>query len=82
MLSVKVGSGHRISLPNEARRRLGIQPGDRLTVEIVDDSLVLRLWPERSSERMAGIGRHLADGNDPVGRIRRERERWDAERGG
>jgi hypothetical protein len=61
---------------------LGIHAGDRLTVQVVDDSLVLRLRPERPSERMAGIGRHLADPVDPVDRIRRERDEWDADRGG
>ena len=82
MLSVKVSSKQQISLPSEARRRLGIHAGDRLTVQVVDDALVLRLRPERPSERMAGIGRHLADGTDPVERIRRDRAEWDADRGG
>ncbi len=77
MLSVKVSSKHQISLPSEARRRLGIEPGDRLTVEVLDDSLVLRHRPARPSERMAGLGRHIWDGIDPVERIRRVRdEEW------
>ncbi|MFI5227050.1 MAG: AbrB/MazE/SpoVT family DNA-binding domain-containing protein [Candidatus Limnocylindrales bacterium] len=82
MLSIKVSSDQRISLPGEARRRLGILAGDRLTVQVVDDTLVRRLLSERLLPRMAGIGRHLADGSDPVERIRLEREAWDAERGG
>jgi AbrB family looped-hinge helix DNA binding protein len=81
MLSVKVSSKQQISLPSEARRRLGIKAGDRLTVQVVDDSLVLRVRPERPSQRMAGIGRHLADGMDPVERIRHERDEWDSDRG-
>jgi AbrB family looped-hinge helix DNA binding protein len=81
MLSVKVSSKQQISLPSEARRRLGIHPGDRLTVQVVDDTLVLRRRPERPSERMAGIGRHIWDGVDPVERIRRMRDEWDDQRG-
>jgi AbrB family looped-hinge helix DNA binding protein len=78
MLSVKVSSKNQISLPSEARKRLGIQPGDRLTVEIRDDALVLA--PRRkASERMRGIGRHIWDGIDPVERIRRERDTDEAE---
>lgn len=78
MVSVKVSTKHQISLPSEARRRLGIKAGDRLTVEVVEDTLVLRRRPERPSERMAGIGRHIWDGVDPVERIRKMRdEAWD-----
>jgi AbrB family looped-hinge helix DNA binding protein len=78
MVSVKVSTKQQISLPSEARRRLGIKAGDRLTVEVVEDTLVLRRRPERPSERMAGIGRHIWDGVDPVERIRKIRdEEWD-----
>ena len=80
--SVKVSTKQQISVPSEARRRLGIHAGDRLTVEISDDAIILRRRPERPSERMAGIGRHIADGVDPVERIRALRDEWDAERGG
>ena len=82
MLSVKVSSKQQISVPSEARRALGIQAGDRLTVEVVGDAMVLRRRPERPSQRMAGIGRHIADGVDPVERIRTTRDEWDSERGG
>jgi AbrB family looped-hinge helix DNA binding protein len=82
MVSVKVSTKHQISLPSEGRRRLGIKAGDRLTVEVVDDTLVLRRRPDRPSERMAGIGRHIWDGVDPVERIRRMRDEWDEQRGG
>ena len=78
MLSAKVSSKKQINLPSEARRQLGIEPGDRLTIEIVDDSLVLRRRPDRPSERLAGIGRRVWDGVDPVERIRRIRDQeWD-----
>jgi AbrB family looped-hinge helix DNA binding protein len=78
MVSVKVSTKQQISLPSEARRRLGIKAGDRLTVEVVDDTLILRRRPDRPSERLAGIGRHIWDGVDPVERIRKMRdEEWD-----
>jgi len=74
MLSVKVSSKNQISLPSEARKRLGIEPGERLTVEIRNEQLILRRRPARASERMRGIGRHVWDGIDPAERIRRERD--------
>ena len=73
MLSVKVSSKHQVSLPSEARRRLGIEAGDRLSVEIVDATLVLRRRPKRASERLWGLGRGLY-GPDPVAFVREIRD--------
>ncbi|MBA2569775.1 MAG: AbrB/MazE/SpoVT family DNA-binding domain-containing protein [Chloroflexi bacterium] len=80
MQSVKVSSKHQISLPSEARRRLGIEPGDRLSVEVADDALVLRVRPDRPSERLRGLGRESWGGLDPVAHVRGLREQSEAER--
>jgi AbrB family looped-hinge helix DNA binding protein len=77
VLSAKVSSKNQISIPSEARRRLGIVPGDRLSVEIVDEAMVLRRRPERASERLWGIGRGLY-GPDPVTFVREIRDELEA----
>jgi AbrB family looped-hinge helix DNA binding protein len=77
MLSAKVSSKNQISIPSEARRRLGIEPGDRLSVEIIDDTMVLRRRPQRASERMWGIGRGLY-GPDPVTFVHEIRDELEA----
>ena len=77
MLSAKVSTKHQISIPSEARRKLGIEPGDRLTVEIRDDSLVLRVRPAKPSERLRGIGRGVWQGKDPVEFVRALRDESD-----
>jgi hypothetical protein len=41
--SILIHSGSWISLPADARAHLAITTGDQLTVEVVDDALVLRL---------------------------------------
>jgi AbrB family looped-hinge helix DNA binding protein len=71
MLSVKVSTKHQIVVPSEARRRLGVLPGDRLTVEILDDAIVLRRRNASAVERLRGI----AEGKgwyepDPVSYVR------------
>jgi AbrB family looped-hinge helix DNA binding protein len=81
MLTVKVSSKQQISLPSAVRRRLGIKAGDRLTVDVLDDAMVLRRRPDKASDRMRGIGRHIWDGVDPVDRIRSDRQAWDERRG-
>jgi AbrB family looped-hinge helix DNA binding protein len=77
VLSVKVSTKNQIVVPSEARHRLGIEPGDRLTVEITTDTLVLRRRPERASERLWGIGRGLY-GPDPVTFVREIRDELEA----
>jgi len=74
MLSVKVSTKNQIALPSAARRQLGIEPGDRLSVEVTADALVLRLRPARASDRLRGLGAEAWRGIDPVGHVRRLRE--------
>ena len=74
MLSVKVSSKHQISVPSEARRRLAIAAGDRLTIEIRGDEMILRRRPGKASERLRGLGSHVWDGIDPVAYVRELRD--------
>jgi AbrB family looped-hinge helix DNA binding protein len=76
VLSAKVSTKHQISIPSEARRRLGIEPGDRLIVEIRDDSIILSR-PRRASERLRGLGSGIWQGVDPVQYVRQLRGEWE-----
>lgn len=80
MPSVKVSSKHQVSLPSDARRRLGIQAGDRLSIEVTSDALVLRVRPARPSERLRGLGREAWRGVDAVEQVRAIREQADPRR--
>lgn len=66
MLSIKVSSKHQVSIPSVARRELGIEAGDRLSVELSDDAMILRRRPARPSERLRGLGKDVWRGVDPV----------------
>jgi AbrB family looped-hinge helix DNA binding protein len=77
MLSVKVSTKHQIVVPSEARHALGIGAGDRLTVEVTPDSIVLRPRPRRASERLRGLGSDMWHGIDPVEYVRDLRREWD-----
>ena len=80
VLSTKVSSRNQISIPSEARRRLGIEPGDRLSVEITDEAMVLRRRPQLASDRLWGIaaGKGWYE-PDPVTFVRELRDEWEAE---
>jgi AbrB family looped-hinge helix DNA binding protein len=75
--SIKVSTKHQVSLPSAARRRLGIEPGDRLSVEVRGDALILRRRPHLPSERLRGLGREVWQGVDPVGYVRTLRDESD-----
>ena len=77
MLSTKVSTKHQISLPSEARKKLGIRPGDRLTVEVVEDALVLRIRAPRPSDRLRGVARGYYGGEDAVAYVRNLRDEFE-----
>jgi AbrB family looped-hinge helix DNA binding protein len=77
MLSVKVSTKHQVVVPSEARRALDIQAGDRLTVEITPDGLIMRPRGRRAGARLRGLGREVWQGVDPVEHVRALRREWD-----
>ncbi len=78
MLSVKISTKHQIVVPSAVRRELHLVPGDRLTVELRGDEIVLRPRPERASARLRGLGKGLY--GDPVEYVRRLRDEWEERR--
>jgi AbrB family looped-hinge helix DNA binding protein len=72
MPSVNVSTKHQIAVPSEARRRLGIEAGDRLSVEITADAIVLRRRAEKPSGRLRALGAigDVWKGVDPVAYVR------------
>jgi len=79
MISVKVSTKHQVAVPSEARKRLGIRAGDRLSVEITDDAIVLRRRPDTPSERLEQLGAigEIWKGVDPVAYVRELRAEMD-----
>jgi len=73
MLSVKVSTKYQIAVPSETRRALGIKAGDRLDVQVIGDTLVMRRSPDRPSDRLRGLGRGMY-GSDPVAFVRELRD--------
>ena len=79
MLSVKVSTKHQIAVPSAARRRLGISAGDRLSVEVTDDAIVLRRRAAKPSERLRELGAigEVWNGVDPIAYVRELRDELD-----
>lgn len=75
MLSVKVSSKHQIIVPAQVRRELGIKAGDRLSVEVRGQELVMR-QDGSAVDRLYGAGKGMY-GPDPVAYVRALRDEWE-----
>ncbi len=72
MLSVKVSTKHQIAVPSEARKALGIKAGDRLTVEITPEAMIIK--PRQlAGTRLRGTARGCW-GDDPEAWVRTLRD--------
>ena len=76
--SVKVSSRHQIALPSAARKRLGIQAGDRLLVDVQGDVIVLLTKPENYVTYMAGLHKNVWQDVEPTVYLNEERAAWNA----
>jgi AbrB family looped-hinge helix DNA binding protein len=80
----RLSANGRIVIPAEIRKAMGIQPGEMLVMEVVDDTLRVESFEKRLARvqdeiiRLAGPGRSLADELIAERReeARREDEEW------
>ncbi|NES74548.1 MULTISPECIES: AbrB/MazE/SpoVT family DNA-binding domain-containing protein [unclassified Okeania] len=73
MTTTKLGEEYKIVIPPEVRDTLKWQPGDRLELKIVDDTIVI--VPEMSyTSRLFGKHRQLWQDEDAINYIRSQRE--------
>ncbi len=75
-LSVKVSSKYQIAVPQNARKKLNIQKGDRLLVDVQDGMIILIPQPRRYAERLQGLHSEIWKGIDVEAYLRRERDSW------
>ena len=62
--SVKVSQRFQIAVPQMARKRLKIQGGDRLLVDVQDGMILLMPQPRRYAEALSGLHREIWEGID------------------
>jgi antitoxin ChpS len=75
-MRVKVSSKNQIAIPAAVRKRLRIQEGDHLLVDLREGSVVLIPEPRDYSQHLRGLHRDVWDGTDPDEYVQREREAW------
>jgi AbrB family looped-hinge helix DNA binding protein len=73
---IKVSSKNQIAVPSNARRKLQIQPGDYLLVDVRDGCIILVPEPASYSQHLRGLHRESWSDVDPVEYVRQERDAW------
>jgi AbrB family looped-hinge helix DNA binding protein len=78
MPKVKLSSKSQIVVPAEARRALGLEPGDVLDVEVQGDRILLRKETDRScafDRLLQFVGDHAWSGASEA--LERSRQEWE-----
>lgn len=77
MARVRVNNKNQIVIPTEARRKLGIKPGDNVVLDIGKHSILLIREPESYTESMRGLGKEIWADIDTDEWLQRERDSWE-----
>jgi len=72
-LTVKVSNRCQIELPSAVRKKLNIQAGDRLLVDVQDGMIILLLEPKDYVEHLAGLHKEIWQGVDTTEYLEQER---------
>ena len=75
-ISVKVSRRYQIAVPQQARKRLNIQSGDRLLVDIQEGLIVLMPQPKRYADALAGLHQEIWKDVDVQSYLTGERSTW------
>jgi len=75
MPTATLSSKSQLVLPAEIRRKLGIHPGDQLTVELEGDHAVIRKAPRSDVEALAAYRSNVW--RDYANEIQAGRDEWD-----
>ncbi|MBI4316923.1 MAG: AbrB/MazE/SpoVT family DNA-binding domain-containing protein [Chloroflexi bacterium] len=75
-IRVKVSQKFQVSVPSAARRKLHIENGDHLLVDVRDGYIVLMPEPRDYSQHLRGLHREIWQDVEPQGYVRSEREDW------
>jgi antitoxin ChpS len=73
---VRVSSKYQIAVPAEVRRKLGIEAGDTLLVDLQGDRLVLSLEPKDWAAETRGLHAEVWEGVDADDYLQHERNSW------
>lgn len=74
MTKATVGTRYQVVIPLKERKKLNIKPKTKVEVVVEGDRLVI--YP-LSPSHLRGIGREMADGEDPKDYVSKLRREWE-----
>jgi AbrB family looped-hinge helix DNA binding protein len=74
---VTLSSKNQIVIPKSARKKLAIEPGDQLILDVEKDSLILKPKPKSYAKHLRGLHRGIWREVDATEYVRKERETWE-----
>ncbi|MGH2558790.1 MAG: AbrB/MazE/SpoVT family DNA-binding domain-containing protein [Thermomicrobiales bacterium] len=75
--TVKVSSKYQIAVPSAVRKKLGIERGDRLIIEVREGYAVLKPESLDAVARLKGLHSEIWDGIDAQEYVNQERNAWE-----
>lgn len=76
---VTLSSKNQIVIPKSARKKLAIEPGDQLILDVEKDSLILKAKPKSYVKHLRGLHRGVWRSVDATDDVKKERETWEGE---
>lgn len=76
---VTLSGKNQIVIPKAARKKLAIEPGDQLILDVEKDSLILKAKPKSYTKHLRGLHRGIWRGVDGTDYVKKERETWGGE---
>ncbi|HKI11081.1 MAG TPA: AbrB/MazE/SpoVT family DNA-binding domain-containing protein [Candidatus Acidoferrum sp.] len=73
MAEATLSSKNQIVIPREARKRMGLKPGDKLLVVMKGEDMIVLRKPKSYRTAITGIGRGLYS----TDYLKKERESWE-----
>jgi len=76
---VSLSSKGQLVIPKEAREKMGLEPGDKLTYDVSKESITFRKAPKSYTEYMLGLHQEIWQTEDSKEYLERERISWKQE---
>ena len=76
---VSLSTRGQLVIPKEARDKMGLQPGDKLTYDVTPDKITFRKTPKSYTEYMRGLHKEVWQDEDSEEYLKRERQIWKQE---
>jgi len=71
---VSLSTKGQVVIPKEARKLMGLEPGDKLAVDYTPERIILRKAPESYTDYMLGLHKEVWQDSEKY--LERERKSW------